>query len=253
MERRAPRAAAMVSMTAMGEAYHRPGADGTPARVWFLIPAYDEAGAIGDVVRRALATGCADAVLVVDDGSTDETAAEAEAAGAVVVRLATNAGKGVALRAGVEAAGEADVLILMDADGQDDPADAPRLLDALAAGADLVIGSRFAGTLRDGAITPLNRFGNLALTRLMAWLYGHPIGDSQAGFRAARREALLRLRWRAQRYDVETEVYARALRAGLSVTEVPVTRSARAAGESKLPPLRTGLRVLATMLRCRWA
>ena len=222
-----------------------------PSHVAFVIPAMNEQGAVGEVVRRALATGCAAEVIVVDDGSTDGTAAEAEAAGARVVRLGVNRGKGAALRAGAQAS-ERSILLFLDADGQDDPAEAQRLLAEIARGADLVIGSRFLGTLHPGAITPVNRVANLALTHGMSALYGARITDSQAGFRAIRREAFLAMPLRARHYDVETEVLARALRGGLKVVEVPVSRSPRAAGHTKMHRVVTGLRIARAMVRTRF-
>lgn len=218
--------------------------------VAFIIPAKDEAGVVGDVVRSARAAFPAAELVVVDDGSTDGTGDEARAAGARVVRFERNRGKGAALRAGALAT-DADVLIFLDADGQDDPAEATRLLGPLEQGADLVIGSRFLGTLLPGAITPVNRAANLALTYGMSVLYGRHITDSQAGFRAIRRATYLSLPLRARHYDVETEVLARALRAGLNVVEVPVSRAPRAAGHTKMHRLVTGARIASTMLRCR--
>jgi glycosyltransferase involved in cell wall biosynthesis len=218
--------------------------------VAFVIPAKDEAGAVGQVVARALTCGCAREVVVVDDGSTDDTAAEAEAAGAKVVRLPENRGKGRALKAGVEAT-DAEIVVFLDADGQDDPAETPRLLAEIERGADLVIGSRFLGTLHPGSITPVNRVANLGLTLAMSALYGRRITDSQAGFRAMRRDAYLSLPLSASRYDVETEVLARALRRGLKVVEVPVSRAPRAAGVTKMNRLTTGARIVAAMVLCR--
>src|SRR5439155_10378901 len=129
-----------------------------------VLPAFNEARTIGGIVR-----GCREAlppateILVVDDGSADATAARAEEAGARVIRLGQNRGKGGALRLGIDRS-TGEVLVFLDADGQDDPAEIPLLLDALAAGADLVVGSRFLGHFDPGAITPINRLGNRALT-----------------------------------------------------------------------------------------
>lgn len=213
-----------------------------------ILAALDEAATIGEVVRRCLVH--VDEVVVVDDGSRDGTAAAAASAGARVLRNDGNLGKGASLRrAAVEARG--DVLVTLDADGQDDPADIPALLAALEAGADLVIGSRFLGELRPGAITRVNRLGNLALTAALNLLYGVRLSDTQAGFRAIRRELWQRLPLRATRYEVETEVLVRALQAGARVVEVPVTRRAREHGSSALHGLRDGSRILACMLRLR--
>lgn len=213
-----------------------------------IIAALDEAGAIEAVVRGCLRH--VDEVVVVDDGSRDATAAVAAAAGARVLRNHRNLGKGAALRrAAARARGE--VLVTLDGDGQDDPDEIPVLLHAIDAGADLVIGSRFRGRLRPGSITAVNLVGNLALTAALDLLYGARLSDTQAGFRAIRRALWQRLPLHAARYEVETEVLVRALRAGARVAEVPVTRHPRAHGRSALHGLRDGTRILACMLRLR--
>jgi len=215
-----------------------------------IIAALDEAAAIGGVVRACLRVGEIDEVVVVDDGSRDDTAAIAADAGARVVRHATNQGKGAALRrAATEAQGEH--LVTLDGDGQDDPSDIPSLLAELDRGADLVIGSRFRGRLLPGAITPVNRAGNLALTATLNLLYGVRLTDTQAGFRAIRRALWDRLPLHAARYEVETEVLVRSIQAGAMVREVPVTRRARVYGQTGLHGLRDGGRILACMVRLR--
>lgn len=214
-----------------------------------IIAALDEAAAIGEVVRGCLRH--VDEVVVVDDGSTDGTAVVAEAAGARVLRNDRNRGKGASLRRAAEHA-RGELLVTLDGDGQDDPADIPALLAAIERGAELVIGSRFRDQPpRPGAITPINRIGNLALTGTLNLLYGVRLSDTQAGFRAIRRTLWQRLPLRADRYEVETEVLVRALLANARVVEVPVTRRARAHGSSALHGLRDGSRILACMLRLR--
>ena len=219
--------------------------------VTVLLPAHDEAPTIAAVVAgcRAATPGLVE-VLVVDDGSKDETAAQAAAAGARVIRLSPNQGKGAAVRAGAEAA-RGEVVVLLDADGQDDPAEIPLLLAALVPGVDLVIGSRFLGTFEAGAIKRVDRAGNVALTRLFNAALGAAITDTQAGFRAIRRATLVGLRLRARRYDVETEMLAAVLARGGRAVEVPVTRRARAHGRTDLSRVRDGLRILGAIARAR--
>jgi glycosyltransferase involved in cell wall biosynthesis len=213
-----------------------------------ILAALDEAATIGEVVRRCLAH--VNEVVVVDDGSRDGTAALAGHAGARVLRNERNLGKGASLRRAAAAA-RGEVLVTLDADGQDDPDDVPALLTAIDSGADLVIGSRFLGSFEPGAITPANRLGNLALTATLNLLYGVRLSDTQAGFRAIRRELWRRLPLRASRYEVETEVLVRSLQAGARVVEAPVTRRPREHGRSALHALRDGSRILACMLRLR--
>jgi glycosyltransferase involved in cell wall biosynthesis len=217
-----------------------------------ILPAYNEASTIAAVIR-----GCQEALpglgelLVVDDGSTDGTAARAEECGARVIRLEQNRGKGHALRVGIERSA-GDVLVFLDADGQDDPRDMPRLLDALAAGADLVVGSRFLGHFGPGAITAINRFGNRALTGLVNVLFGARLTDTQAGFRVVRRSLLQRMTLQAEHYDIETDLLLQGMKIGGHVVEVPVQRSARHNGASGLNPIIDGFRILGRILRVRF-
>jgi len=217
-----------------------------------VLPAFNEARTIGAVVRGCrTALPPASEILVIDDGSTDDTAARAEEAGAAAIRLGQNRGKGGALRLGIErSAGE--VLIFLDADGQDDPAEIPLLLDALAAGADLVVGSRFLGHFDRGAITPINRLGSRALTGVVNLLFGVRLTDTQAGFRAVRRQLLERMALATQHYDIETDLLLQAMKVGGRVVEVPVWRGAREHGASGLHPIVDGLRILRRILRVRF-
>lgn len=220
-------------------------------RVSVVLPAYNEAATIGDLARRARqhVPGVME-VLVIDDGSSDDTAARARDAGARVVSLARNGGKGVALRRGLAEA-RGDVLVLLDADGQDDPAEAAALLDAMAPDVDMVVGSRFLGRFEREAITPLNRAGNRFLTAALNALFGTRFTDTQAGFKAVRRSALRGMSLRADRFDIEVELLLRVLRAGGRVLEVPVSRAPRASGESRLQSFRDGSRILARIVALR--
>lgn len=213
-----------------------------------MIPARDEAATIADVVSRARAV--VDEVIVVDDGSRDETSARARHAGAYVVRNHLGRGKGHALRTGVAAA-SGDVVVMLDADGQDDPHDIPRLLAVVDAGADLVVGTRFAAPVAPGAVKRLDHAGNRFLTAMLNRLYGVRLTDTQAGFRAVRRALWQRLPLRADGFDVETEVLIRAIRSGARVEEVAVGRYPREHGQRVLQPFRDGLTILGCMLRLR--
>lgn len=220
-------------------------------RITLVIPAHDEARTIAQVVedaRRVLPPSAE--ILVVDDGSTDGTGDAAEATGVRVMRLRPNRGKGVALRRGIGAA-QGDLLLFIDADGQDDPAEIPRLLDAMAPDVDMVIGSRFLGTLLDGSITPSHRLGNRALTGVFNRLYGTRLTDTQAGFRVVRRASLDLDRLRAVRYEIETELTLHVARRGGAIVEVPVTRAPRPSGASGFATLYDGTRVLAKMVAGR--
>lgn len=209
-----------------------------------VIPAHDEAPSIAGVVARCRAhTPGLLEVIVVDDGSRDATASEAERAGARVVRLDRNEGKGVALRRGIaEAQGE--VLVFLDGDGQDWPEEIPALLEALRPGVAMVIGSRFLGQFDAGAITHLNRAGTLFLTGVLNLLFRSHVTDPIAGFRALRSDALARCTLEAVRYDIEVDVLLALLSRGERVVEVPVRRSPREHGSTGLAPVRDGTRIL---------
>ena len=218
-----------------------------------VVAAHNEEAGVAQVVSGLLSVlpdGCE--VLVVDDGSEDRTAQRAEEAGARVLRLKPNRGKGAALRAGISAT-EAEILVFIDADGQDEPAELPVLLEAMASDVALVIGSRFLGTLEDGSIKALNLVGNKCLTGLFNLLYGARITDTQAGFRVLRRSAIRLEELRARRYEIETEMTLHVLRRGGRVVEVPVTRRARAGGQTGFEIAYDGLRILSCMLTSRLA
>lgn len=221
-----------------------------PPRYSVVLAALDEAITIASVVRGCYGALGADAeVIVVDDGSTDDTSARAEAAGARAVRLQRNRGKGFAQRHGVQCA-RGEIVILLDADGQDDPSEIPRLLNRLST-ADLVVGSRFLGDRKPGSITRLNTAGNRAFTALINRLFAVRLSDTQAGFRALRRDCYLDCSPRAVGFDVETDLLLRALKRGLRVVEVPVSRAPRVSGQSRLRTVRDGSRILARILRAR--
>ena len=154
-----------------------------PPRILALIPGYEEGPRIGGVVKAALRHL---PVLVVDDGSTDDTAAVAEAAGARVLRQVPNAGKGAALRAGFRLALDEgyDAVVTLDADGQHDPDEIPRFVSAFAApGAsgprpELIIGRRdFA------RMPPIRRLSNTVGTAAFSWAVGQHVPDNQSGYR----------------------------------------------------------------------
>lgn len=219
------------------------------ARLTVVVPAYNERENIGEFLGGVMAQlGPEDEVVVIDDGSTDGTGEVAAAAGARVLRLEPNRGKGVALRQGFAAA-TGDYVVTIDADGQDDPAEIETLVAAARAGADLVIGSRFAGHFHGQAISRINKLGTHFFNGLINALYGAGITDSQAGFRCFRRQLLERLCPTASEYEIETEMLVQSLRLGASVVEVPVQRYRRKAGATDFSRVRHGLRILVTILR----
>lgn len=196
-----------------------------------VIPARNEEGAIGKVVA-ALPRDLVQRVVVVDNGSTDGTAAVARAAGAEVVAV-MKPGYGRACATGVAAAGDAEIILFLDGDYSDFPEEAPQLLEPILRGeADLVIGSRLRGRRERGALPAHQLFGNWLVSWLMRLLYGLPITDL-GPFRAIRVELLASLEMREMTYGWPTEMMVKAARQGARVTEVPVSYRRRI-GRSKI-------------------
>jgi glycosyltransferase involved in cell wall biosynthesis len=197
------------------------------------------------------------AVIVVDNGSTDGTGDLARASGATVVREPRR-GYGSACRAGVLAADDNDILVLMDADAADDPADLAHILAPIVRNeADLVVGSRTLGRVEDGAMTARQIAGNRLVCRLIERVSGQHVTDL-GPFRAIRRRDLQRLDMRSTTYGWSTEMVVKALRTGYVYREVPV-RYHRRIGRSKVGgswwgSLRAGAVILLTVLRyARWS
>jgi Glycosyltransferases involved in cell wall biogenesis len=216
-----------------------------------VIPCLNEERSIGTVVRRARqaleAMGVAGEVIVADNGSTDRSIEIACAEGARVVHVPFR-GYGSALRGGIQAA-EGRYIVIGDADGSYDFGEMPALIARLREGYDLVIGSRFLGTILPGAMRWTSRIGNPIVTALLNGLFGLRVTDSQSGMRAFTREAYRRLRLHATGMEFASEMLIQAVRAGLRIAEVPITFHPDQRGRPPhLHPLRDGWRHLKLML-----
>jgi hypothetical protein len=143
--------------------------------------------------------------------------------------------------------------VLIDGDGQDDPAEIPQLLEALRPDVDLVVGSRFIGRFEPGAITPVNHFGNRFLTGVINLLFSTSLTDTQAGFKAFRSGLLDRVDLRAERFDIEVDLLLGVVHAGGRIVEVPVRRAPRQHGKSRLNRLLDGGRILRRIIARRFS
>lgn len=200
-----------------------------------MIPAYNEAGTITNVVSRVLPY--VERVLVIDDGSADGTGNAARQAGADVILHERNLGKGRAIRAGLAdvLATSATHVVVLDGDLQHVPEEVPRLLEAArSSGADLVIGGRRF----DKAAMPVSRYcANLAGSRVLSWFVGLPLRDTQSGFRVYRCDTLRDVRLTAKGFEIETEMLVKLTRRHARIIEVPVS-AVYGTERSKLRPMR---------------
>lgn len=204
-----------------------------------ILPAKNEVGAVGDTVRRIRLAFPDAEVLVVNDGSTDDTAQVAEAAGARVITHPYSMGNGAAIKTGARHA-TGEVLVFMDADGQHDPADIPRLLARLDDGLDMVVGARQSGSQASVGRGLANRFYNA----LASWMTGQKIEDLTSGFRAVRadkfREFLYLL---PNGFSYPTTCTMAFFRAGYGVAYVPIMAAQRI-GKSHIRLVKDGIRFL---------
>jgi len=215
-----------------------------PAKVLAGIPAYNEASCVGSVVVQA--GQYADEVIVVDDGSTDNTASVAALAGATVIQHSPNQGYGAAVQSVLAEARkrDPDVLVLLDADGQHDPHEIPAVIEPILRGFDLVVGSREAQKEKTPAY---RRLGQKVLFRATRLASRTAISDSECGFRAFSRRAISKLDLRERGMAVSAETVARAAASGLKITEVPISNIYVRDG-STLNPVRHGVGVLSRVL-----
>jgi glycosyltransferase involved in cell wall biosynthesis len=198
-----------------------------------LIPGYNEGPRIAEVVRGAAAHL---PVLVVDDGSSDDTAAQARSAGASVIEQRPNQGKGAALRAGFRRAlaDDADAVLTLDADGQHDPADIPPFLAAWRPDPrpDLVIGRR-----NFRAMPPIRRLSNVLGGWAFSWAVGRPIPDNQSGYRLVSRRIMeATLASDEHGFEFEVEMITSCIRLGGTIAWVPI-RTIYAGEPSHIRPL----------------
>ncbi len=213
-------------------------------RVAALVPAYQAAAHLGEVLLRLRALEPAPDILVVNDGSRDATAEVARQFGSRVLSFAGNRGKGHALIAGFRALADWDLVVTLDADGQHPPECLPAFVAAARAGADLVLGTR----ARTAAMPAARRFANGFSSAWATWLAGQRVSDSQCGYRLYSRAVLARTPVTPGRYELETEIAVRAARLGFRVAEVEIP-TVYGEADSHIRTLRDVPRIVGVMAR----
>jgi glycosyltransferase involved in cell wall biosynthesis len=220
-----------------------------------VIAAYNEAATIAEVIRRVDALGLDTEIVVVDDGSSDGTAAAVEelAMGNVTLhRHERNKGKGAGVRTGV-AATTGDIVIIQDADLEYDPNDIPRVIGPIVEGhADAVFGTRLRGGQPQRAHLFWHYAGNRFLSLFTNVLFNTTISDMEVGYKAFRGELIRSIRLVSDDFQIEPEMTAKVLRwPGIRLYEVPISYYGRTYEEGKKITWRDGYRALAALVRFR--
>jgi len=225
-------------------------------RVSFLVPAYNEAGTIGEVLERIEALDLDKQVIVVDDGSTDETAAVVESwvscrnHGDVLVRQ-PNRGKGAAIRAAIPYA-DGEIAVIQDADMEYDPVDVPALIEPIERGvADVVFGSRLSGGRPQRAYLFWHLVGNRFLSLLTNLLFNTTISDMETGYKAMRTEVLRSLDLRQDGFGIEPEITGKVCKRKLRIYELPIAYYGRSYAEGKKITWRDGVKAILVLFSVR--
>ncbi len=233
-----------------------------PPQIKVVIPALNEEANVGGVVS-SIPKDLVSEVVVVDNGSTDQTAAKAREAGATVVAQPVR-GYGNACLKGMEylrslpLSEQPDILVFLDADGSDVPAQMQELIAPIVEqDYDMVIGSRALGERAAGSMTPPQLFGNWLASTLLRIIYGHRFTDL-GPFRAIKWEELLDLDMRDRDFGWTVEMQVKAVRDGLKCTEIPVDYLKRGGGKSKVSgtikgTILAGYKILFTIFRYAWS
>ena len=216
-----------------------------------VIPAYNEGKTIGQVISKVAAVmhslKLQHEIVVVDDGSTDDTKKIALASTATVISDGKNHGKGHAVRQAFRQT-RGDIIVTIDADGEHKPEEIPRLIYPLYNGTDIVAGSRFLGEGKNFT-TRINRIGNKLLNLSITLMTRKHITDSQTGFRAFKKTFLDQITLDSDGFEIETEITVKGLRNGFKLQEIPIYCTRRLEGKSKLRIATDGLKMFVIILR----
>lgn len=250
-------------------------------KVTVIIPALNEEESIAEVIDEVLNTGLKEQgydlqIKVIDGRSTDKTVEIARERGASVF-VQKGKGKGVGIRQAIELCSpkhvvdrilslssgscgyifeivsllDTDYVVMLDADGTYPPKYIPTMLESLESGNDVVSGSRFKGTIEEGAMSRMNRVGNKILSALASILYSHECSDICTGMWAFRSEALRSLELESNHFELEAELFAESVKKGLRISEVPINYLPRK-GTTKLIPVSAGISILLMIIKRRF-
>jgi glycosyltransferase involved in cell wall biosynthesis len=229
--------------------------EASDALVSIVVPAYNEAATIVDVLRNVDAVPFPKEVILVDDGSTDGTADLAEQMdldGLRVIRRPTNSGKGAAVRVGIEAS-RGTFVVIQDADLEYDPVDLPRLLEPLQKGvADVVYGTRLRGGEPQRAHLFWHYVGNRFLSLMTNVLFNTTISDMEVGYKAFNGDLVRSIRLVSDDFAFEPEITAKVLRRRVRLYEVPISYYGRTFEEGKKITWRDGFRAVIALVRFRF-
>jgi glycosyltransferase involved in cell wall biosynthesis len=225
-------------------------------RVSFLVPAYNEAKTVGEVIERIFALDLDTQLIVVDDGSTDGTSDAVERVAAerngVVLLRQSHQGKGAAIRTAIPHA-TGDIVVIQDADMEYDPADVPELIEPIVRGAaDVVFGSRLSGGKPQRAYLFWHLVGNRFLSLLTNILYNTTLSDMETGYKAFRADVIRSLKLRSDDFAIEPEITAKVCKRKLRIYEIPISYYGRTYAEGKKITWRDGVKAVGVLLSVRF-